>query len=72
VSLWGGLWRSPPTLRLHPLWEGASLELPEDPSLFWLPSNQDVELSAPSSVPCLSECCHASCYDDNGLNHLNL
>ena len=33
-----------------------------------LPLNQDVELSVHSPVPCLPGHCHASCYDDNGLN----
>jgi len=33
-----------------------------------LPSDWDVELSAPSLAPCLSGCCHASCFDDNGRN----
>jgi len=32
-----------------------------------LPSEPDVELSAPPA-PCLPGCCHASCHDDNGLN----
>ena len=32
-----------------------------------LPSEQDVELSAPSA-PRLPRCCQASCLDDNGLN----
>jgi hypothetical protein len=35
-----------------------------------LPSEQDVELSAPPA-PCLAGCCHASCFDDNGLNLWN-
>jgi hypothetical protein len=30
---------------------------------FWLPSDEDVELSAP-----LHHVCLASCHDDNGLN----
>jgi hypothetical protein len=34
----------------------------------WLPSDQDVELPAPSPAPCLPGHCHASCHDDNGLN----
>jgi hypothetical protein len=34
---------------------------------FWLPSDQDVELSAPLT-PSLPTCCHVSCDDDNGQN----
>ena len=34
----------------------------------WLPSGQDVELSAPSPAPQLPAPCHASCHDDNELN----
>jgi hypothetical protein len=67
MSLRGVLKRSPPMLRLHPLQQRASSYLPEDARLCWLPSNQDVELSAPPT-PCLPACCHASCYNDNGLN----
>ena len=37
-------------------------------SLLLLPVDQNVELSAPSLVPCLPGCCHASHHDDNGLN----
>ena len=37
-------------------------------SLFLLPADPDVELSAPSPAPCLSAHYHASCHDDNGLN----
>ena len=37
-------------------------------SLFLLPMDQDVELSAPSPALCLPACCHASSHDDNGLN----
>jgi hypothetical protein len=33
-----------------------------------LPSDQDVELAALSSAPCLPACCHALHYDSNGLN----
>jgi hypothetical protein len=33
-----------------------------------LPLDQDEELSAPSPAPCLCECCHASCHDDDRLN----
>jgi hypothetical protein len=33
----------------------------------WLPSDEDVELLA-ADAPCLPGCCHASCYDENGLN----
>ena len=36
-------------------------------SLFLLPMNSDVELSAISPAPCLPVCCHDSCHDDNGL-----
>jgi hypothetical protein len=36
-------------------------------SLLLLPVDQDVELSAPFPAPCLTECCHASLRDDNGL-----
>ena len=36
--------------------------------LFWLPSDQDIDLYASSLAPCLPVCCHASCLDDNGLN----
>jgi hypothetical protein len=39
----------------------------EEESLFWLSSDQDVEISA-FPVPCLSEHCHASHHDDNRLN----
>jgi hypothetical protein len=35
--------------------------------VFWLPSDQDAELSAPPAL-CLPAYCHASCHDDNGLN----
>ena len=28
---------------------------------FSLPDDPDVDLSAPSPAPCMSECCHASC-----------
>ena len=35
-------------------------------SFSFLPA--DEELSAPSPAPCLPVCCHASHYDDNGLN----
>ena len=38
---------------------------------FWLPLNQDVELSAPSPPTGLPECCHASHHDDNGVNLWN-
>jgi hypothetical protein len=31
----------------------------------WMPSDQDIEFSAPLA-PCLPVCCHASCHDDNG------
>jgi hypothetical protein len=37
-------------------------------TLFLLPANPDVELSATSPASCLPACHHASCYDDNGLN----
>jgi hypothetical protein len=37
-------------------------------SLLLLPSDQDVDLSAPSPAPCLPTCCHASHPDNNGLN----
>jgi hypothetical protein len=37
-------------------------------SLFLLPVDLDVELSA-SSTSCLPVCHHASHHDDNGLNH---
>jgi hypothetical protein len=40
-------------------------------SLSLLPSDQNVELSAPSPAPCLPGCCHASHHDDNGLNLWN-
>jgi hypothetical protein len=40
-------------------------------SLSWLPLDQDVELPAPSPVPCQPGCCHASCHDDNELNLWN-
>jgi hypothetical protein len=35
-------------------------------TVFWMQSEEDVELSAPLA-PCLPECCHAS-HLDNGLN----
>jgi hypothetical protein len=37
------------------------------PVFSWLPSEQDVELSAPPA-PCLPGSCHAFCLHDNGLN----
>ena len=61
ASLWGWAWRVPSAPALPP--EGLSLS--------WLLSYQDVELLAPSITPCLPECCHASCHDDNGLNLWN-
>lgn len=36
-------------------------------TLFLLPADPDIELSAVSLAPCLPECHHASCRDDNGL-----
>ena len=36
-------------------------------SLFLLPDDHDVELSAISPAPCLPKCCHASGQDDNEL-----
>jgi hypothetical protein len=36
-------------------------------SLFLLPTDCDVELSAPPA-PCLPESCPVSCYDNNALN----
>jgi hypothetical protein len=50
VSLWGGHFDPPPSA-----WKTFCC---------WLPSVQDVELSAPSPAPCLPEPCHASCHDD--------
>ena len=44
----------------------AALSVEDSPLL--LPVDQDVELSAPSPVPCLPACCHASRHNDNGLN----
>ena len=35
-------------------------------SLFLLPEDPDVELSAPSPAPCLPAYHHASCHEDNG------
>jgi hypothetical protein len=35
---------------------------------FWLPLDQDVDLSSPSLAPSLPGRCHASCHDVNGLN----
>jgi hypothetical protein len=37
-------------------------------SLFLLPENPDVELSAPSPAPCLLACCHGSHLEDNELS----
>jgi hypothetical protein len=37
-------------------------------SLLLLPVDQDGDLSAPSSAPCLPAHCYASCHDDKGLN----
>jgi hypothetical protein len=37
-------------------------------TLFLLPANPDVELSATCVAPCLPVCYHASCHDNNGLN----
>jgi hypothetical protein len=49
------------------VWKRASSWVAVEDRVFsWLSSDQDVELSAPSA-PCLSGCCHAFCYDDNGL-----
>jgi hypothetical protein len=36
-----------------------------------LPTDQNVETSAPSSAPHLPAYCHASCYDDKELNLWN-
>jgi hypothetical protein len=36
-------------------------------SLFPLPADPDVELTAPSLTPCVPECHHASIHEDNGL-----
>lgn len=41
---------------------------PNGSLLFLLPTNLDVELSAPFLAPCLSVCCHASQHDNNELN----
>ena len=41
--------------------------LPAEENLLWLPSDKDVELSAPSGL-CLPACCHGSHHDDIGLN----
>lgn len=38
-------------------------------SVFLLPAGLDVELSAPSPTPRLPAFYHASCHDDNGLDH---
>jgi len=52
---------------------GTGLESPEalarPSSSLSLPATMDpdVELSATSPAPCLPECHHASCHDDNGL-----
>ena len=35
---------------------------------FLLPADLDIELSAPSPVPCLLVCSHAACCDENGVN----
>ena len=56
VSLWRQALRSQ-VLSLGLMWH--SLPLPAD---------QDVELLAPSPVPCLPTCHHASHHDDNDLN----
>ena len=37
-------------------------------SLFLLPVDLDVELSATAPAPCLPVYSHASCHDDNGLH----
>ena len=37
-------------------------------SLFLLSAHPDIELSANFPAPCVPECCHASCQDNNGLN----
>ena len=37
-------------------------------TLFLLPENPDIELSAISPAPCLSGCCHTSHHADNGRN----
>jgi hypothetical protein len=37
-------------------------------SSLMLPVDQDIELSALSSTPCLATCYHASCLDNNGLH----
>lgn len=37
-------------------------------SLFLVPENPDIELSATSSVPCLPECHYASHNNDNEMN----
>jgi hypothetical protein len=53
-------------IRRGGLWDSPSSFL--EASLSWLLLDQDAKLSVPSPVPCLSAGCHASCYDDNGLN----
>lgn len=40
-------------------------------SLFLLPVDLNIELSAIPPSPCLPECCHSSCCDNNVLNTLN-
>ena len=56
-----------------PLWVGFDVSKTQArPSvslfLFLLLVNPDIEYSAPSPALCLPKCCHASCYDDSGLN----
>ena len=57
-------------LKLWPVCVTVSSWPPVEDSL-WLPSDQDVELSAPSPAPCLPAGCHVVCHDDKGLNLWN-
>jgi hypothetical protein len=43
-----------------------SLSLSPPLSLFLLPTDPDVELSASYLVPCLPACCHVSRHDNDG------
>jgi hypothetical protein len=57
----GGHTSRSPMIKLCPVWKTVSL----------LPMDQDAELPAPSSIPYLPSCCHASHRDNNGLNLWN-
>ena len=60
ATVGGGLWKSSPMLRVHPI-EEESLLLAAWKAVFWLPSDQDVEQDVELSAPPVSQppikCC---------------